>query len=422
MASQVFRYPALALYLLSATVAHSQQPEPKPPAHTGSVTGFVTFTETHLPARFAEIRLVPKPTDTTATPNSAAPDADQPAGDKPERQPIMVAGISDMEGRFQLDGVPVGDYLAAAHMTGYLAPGAAADLNPTDEELKPIIASFPIVHVSEGQTVNLNLTLHRGGVITGRVLYSDGSPATGVEVSWEPPIRPTFNQTPPRPFSPLLQALRQFNDNTQSDLRAKADDQGRYRIFGLSPGKYIVDTPLMAQGFSARVVMNDGTGFGGVSPNRPFPNLATVYAPGVFRRTDARVFEIRGEEEITDADLKLDPSGLHSVKGRIVAGEDRHVPSQAMISIKENGKRLDRMSMLEPDGSFEVDYLPSGTYTLQIMGSPDMTTPTNPNDPPRPQRQYQMAEQAVIIETHDVILDEVVLAPLKPGEKLQFPQ
>jgi hypothetical protein len=30
--------------------------------------------------------------------------------------------------------------------------------------------------------------------------------------------------------------------------------------------------------------------------------------------------------------------------------------------------------------------------------------------------------QAVIIETHDVNLDEVVLVPLKPDEKMQFPQ
>lgn len=109
------------------------------------------------------------------------------------------------------------------------------------------------------------------------------------------------------------------------------------------------------------------------------------------------------------------------MKGRVLAGEDHHVPSQAMIRIKENGKLLDRMSMLEPDGSFEVAYLPSGTYTLQINAT-DMADMSDPKVPFQPPPQYQMAEQAVIVENHDVTLDEVVLAPLKPGERQQFPQ
>jgi hypothetical protein len=92
-----------------------------------------------------------------------------------------------------------------------------------------------------------------------------------------------------------------------------------------------------------------------------------------------------------------------------------------MIRIKENGKLLDRMSMLEPDGSFEIAYLPSGTYTLQINAT-DMPDMADPRARPQPVRQYQMAEKAVIVENHDVILDEVVLVPLKPGERQQFPQ
>jgi hypothetical protein len=416
MVSKTRHYLTTLLCLFAAASAHSQQPpEPKPLAHTGSVDGYVTFAETRLPARFAEIRLVPKPTDTPASPTpdlpaQNVPAQDQTTGDQPQPHVSVVSGISDMEGRFHLEGIPAGDYLAAALMPGFAGPGIDPATNPTDEQLKPIIASLPTVRVSEGQTATVNLTLHRGGVITGRVLYSDGSPATGIQVSYQASVLATFSQISMRRISPLVQTMLTFISRGQVDHSAKTDDFGRYRIFGLSPGKYVVVTALASQRFPSRVTMNDGTGFGGASPNRAY-EFTTVYAPGVFRRTDARVFEIRGDEEITDADLKLDPSGLHNVKGRVLAGEDRHVPSQAMIWIKENGKPLDRMSTLEPDGSFEVDYLPSGTYTLQIFGT-DM----------QPLPQYQMADQAVIVETQDVTLGEVVLVALKPGEKQQFPQ
>ena len=417
MVSQLFRYTAVALYLLFTTSAHTQQPEPKPPTNTGSVAGSATFADTRLPARFAEIRLVPKPADTPAAATGEVSAQEQPAHERPHVN--TVTGISDLEGRFHLEGIPAGDYLAAALMPGFVGPGIDPASNPSDEQLKSIIASFPTVHVSEGQTATVNLTLHRGGVITGRVLFSDGSPATGVQVLWEAPVLPTFKEISMRRSSPILQTMWALF-SPKFDRGAKTDDQGRYRISGLSPGKYIIDTALLAQGLPTRVSMSDGSDFGGGSPNG-IPNLADVYAPGVFRRSDARVFEVRGDEEISDADLKLDPSGLHTVKGRVLAGEDRHVLRQAMIRIKENEK-LDRVSTLEPDGYFEIAYLPSGTYTLQILGSPDETSPASPNERPQPIREYQMAEQAVIVENHDVTLDDVVLVPLKPGERQKFPE
>lgn len=290
MVSQLFRYSVIALYLLFTTSAHPQQPEPKPLTNTGAVAGSATFDDTRLPARFAEIRLVPKPTDTPAATQDPSAQ-DRSTQEKPKPHVSTVTGISDMEGRFHLEGIPAGDYLAAALMPGFVGPGIDPATNPSDEQLKPIIASFPTVHVSEGQTATLNLTLHRGAVITGRVLYSDGSPATGIQVSWQPPVLPTFDQTSMRRSSPLLQAMWQFIASTQARDLTKTDDQGRYRIFGLSPGKYIVDIPLLAQAAPTSVSMSDGTGFGGLSPNRIYPNLATVYAPGVFRRTDARVLK-----------------------------------------------------------------------------------------------------------------------------------
>jgi hypothetical protein len=41
-----------------------------------------------------------------------------------------------------------------------------------------------------------------------------------------------------------------------------------------------------------------------------YPEMIPVYAPATFRRKNAKVFEIRGDERIVDADLTIDPNGL----------------------------------------------------------------------------------------------------------------
>jgi hypothetical protein len=108
------------LAILSSGSAHPQQPAPVPEsssALTGSVTGFVYYGETRLPARFAEINIVPIPSEADVAPTKT--------------QPILlgvqrVYGTSGMDGSFRLDDVPEGDYLVAAVKPGYITPGAAA--------------------------------------------------------------------------------------------------------------------------------------------------------------------------------------------------------------------------------------------------------------------------------------------------------
>ena len=67
-------------------------------------------------------------------------------------------------------------------------PGAAAatNWNLSEAQLKDLIASVPQVHVAVGQTASVNLTLHRGAVIAGRMQFADGSPVIGAMFGCEP--------------------------------------------------------------------------------------------------------------------------------------------------------------------------------------------------------------------------------------------
>ncbi len=150
-----------------------------------------------------------------------------------------------------------------------------------------------------------------------------------------------------------------------------------------------------------------------------YPELIVIYEPGVFRRKDAKVFEIRGDEQVMDGDFKIDPDGLHTLRGKVLASEDRHAPNGAMVRLREDGaKEVGRFVEIEEDGSFQINYLPPGSYTLEVSAS-DLSSTESLEQANKP-RGYKTVKLAVVVGEHDVVLDDVLLTALKPGEKMEF--
>jgi hypothetical protein len=412
-----------SLAILSLGSAHPQQPAPvpeSPSALTGSATGFVYYAETRLPARFAEINIVPIPSEA-----DGAPVKDQPippgVPQQRDRRVQRVFGTSGMDGSFRLDGVPAGDYLVAALKPGYITPGAAAamDWSLSEDQLKSLIASLPQVHVAAGQTASVSLTLHRAAVIAGRMQFADGSPVIGAAFGCESIESALRLESALRPenrgkvASPRQEALQLLASSQSVRPNFLTDDEGRYRIFGLSPGKYLVSTAMALDHSSGRVVMNDGSNAHTVGREHMFPEVIAVYAPETFRRKDAKVFEIHGDEQIADADLTIDPSRLHSLRGKVLVAEDRHAPF-TIIGLKEDGAKLaTRLVEIEDDGTFQVNYLPSGSYTLQITSS-DVPDPANSAAQPT---EYKTVKLTAVVGDQDVVLDDVLLVPLKRSRR-----
>lgn len=402
------------LVVFAAASALAQQSA----AATGSVVGYVDDDETKLPMRFAIIQLLPKP-------------ANQPSGlveDQPETNPpkprlSIVRGVTGIDGSFRLDGVPAGDYFAGAQLPGYVMLGTFADASASEEQLKQLIANLPTVRVTTGRVATVNLGLSRGGVITGRVLYADGGPAVGATVAWEHVERNLAVQSVrmARP-SPAQEILYSFEFHDRNYDRAVSDDEGRYRIYGLLPGKYIVTTPLLSQTpAAAQVMMTDGSS--PASTRRAlYPEVTTVYAPGVFRRNEAKVYEVRGNEQITNADVILDTSGLHTVRGRVLAGEDHHVPSNAMVRIRDDGGNVGKFVTIEDDGFFQLHDLMPGKYRLEVSAIDEEKSGGGNSSVQRVSRRYQLGRLTFVVAGHDVVLDDVLLKALKPGEREMDPE
>jgi protocatechuate 3,4-dioxygenase beta subunit len=132
---------------------------------------------------------------------------------------------------------------------------------------------------------NVTITLVKGGVITGKVTNSDGQPIVGVQV-----------------FAVMVRDSEGYPVRQPSGgMRPRVtDDRGIYRLFGLSPGSYIVST-------------NGRMMYYGVSP---YDGNSTTYHPSSTRETATEVSVASGAEA-TGIDIRLRVERGHIVSGTV---------------------------------------------------------------------------------------------------------
>jgi hypothetical protein len=132
----------------------------------------------------------------------------------------VYGAMTTPDGRFSVDGIAPSQYTFTAERVGYVyAPGAEAATSITLQ--------------ADDKKTDMTLKLTQTGAITGRVTNSDGQPVEGSSVT---------------------------ADGTGGMMVGQTDDQGQYRIGGLSPGRYRVRASpanrSMAQG---REIRTDGS-------------------------------------------------------------------------------------------------------------------------------------------------------------------
>jgi hypothetical protein len=366
------------------TVANAQQS----PYVTGStVTGHVFCADTNAPARFAKVQLKPTEGDhggedfmksltenieKIAAKNGETSPVKPPAEDKKQAVDVATKGMTQaldmmnastvgLDGEFQFAGVKPGTYYIHVLYPGYIdsySQFSDADFTSTDPAVRARIAQVPTVIVTGTDSAQATVRIERGAAISGRILYDDGSPASGWLLST---IKPGSLDSAADAASVTMNQALAMSGAVQL---AKTDDLGHFRITGLAAGDYALRATLIATSIGITAA-NIGDGGSGI-------NLA-VYTGNTFDRATAKAISVSAGEEYTGADIIIPDRSLHNITGHVYAKSDSHTLNvgQVILTSKSN-PGLHLMAVIRDDGSFHFEYLPGGiTYTVNVEDAAD---------------------------------------------------
>jgi hypothetical protein len=307
----------------------------QPATATGTVTGRIICSDTQRPARFADVTLTAVPSGT----------------DTRQRFGPRGGARTDLDGVFTATNVAVGDYYATATATGYISQTGVLQAglsNNATADAQAALARLPVVHVSAGASSTVNLTIERGAVIAGKMTWDDGSPAAGVQVS-------AVVQTPATAAGPQGQfAAFVGGFGGGGNFGGGTDDRGQFRLTGLAAGVYLLRATVVAPvAAGAPATFSRTVGI-------------TLYAPGKVRKTDATAITLGAGDERDDVQFQLDLRALHKVSGHVNAVSGPTIGSGTVRITDSTDSTLTRTGQIGTDGSYVLNYVPDGTYTLTV--------------------------------------------------------
>jgi len=286
--------------------------------------------------------------------------------------------VSDEDGRFTITELPEGSYTMLTQKAAWVPAGAAVR-----SALQGVGQGVPVT-VKAGEAVRgITLRMAKGAVISGVVRLPGGKP--GVSMS--------------------VMALRTSRvdgkrSTTMTAMPGTTDDQGRYRIYGLEPGEYVVQVRASfialpgagdvrqvlpsevrwAEALAAQAPTQAST-----MPAPPPPDLgptvtySTTYFPGTVYLSDAAGVPVRAGEERLNIDFEIRRVPTTTVSGTVL-GVDGTPVAGAMVtlSLPPSSGQEDIVALLldasrtttRADGAFVLTTVPPGAYQLIVRATP----------------------------------------------------
>jgi len=247
--------------------------------------------------------------------------------------------ITDANGRYRVFNLPDGKYEVRALL------GSCVREKPAPNE--SLVES---VSLDEGESrENVDFSLVRGGVITGRVTDAEGRPLIARIVSLQ--IVDEQGRKQETRSSPNIGSFEMF----------QTDDRGVYRIYALRAGRYLIS----AGGESDMGLMGLVAGAAGNYPRTWHPDTAD--------ENQAKVIEVAGGGEITGVDIRLGVAKKsYEAVGRVVDDETgKPIARAGVVCIKTKGDDagfggFGGNSKTDEQGNFRLNGLTPGQYQVVL--------------------------------------------------------
>lgn len=345
--------------VVGGTVGGLPQGQPRDPRAvqvkgTGSISGRVVGGDTGMPIRRALVTL------------------------SAQRR----ATYTDHEGRYRFDELPPGSYTIFVNPGSHRADYQSMPFGATLSDVTGVPTRIQPIELSDGQQLeNIDITLPRSGVITGTLLGMDGEPLARFSVG-------------ALLLRPGAEPMQRGGTST--------DDRGRFRLFGLPPGDYVVRANPSPGGMGGPQVEVEGEPTG----------YAPTYAPGTASLDQAMRVRLPRGGEVT-VDIRLMETRVYRITGTLLnsKGEASRNGSVMLARASEMGSSFG--SPVSPTGEFTFHNVPPGLYELVGRYTPQPPTgpPMMPMRPGGPEGQ-EYASVSVEVGNSDV---ENVLISTRPG-------
>ena len=244
---------------------------------------------------------------------------------RPNIRSTRFRSTTDEDGNYRITNVPPGTYDVIAASPAYVAT----------EGRKSLI-------VGRNETVeNIDITLERGGVITGKVTDADGGPVIEEMVYVS--------------AAPRAQQLVYFRN-------VRTDDRGIYRAYGVPAGKYTVSAGRDANSsFGSRRLRGE---------------YQRTYHPNAVDPAAATVIDVSEGSEATNVDITFaGPARTYSARGRIIDSDTARPLPNTKVGVKVFSQygtsASEGVAESTKDGEFKVENLAPGKYEIYAEPSTD---------------------------------------------------
>jgi len=249
---------------------------------------------------------------------------------------------TNADGRYEIKDLPAGRYTLTVNRAGYLQLQYG--------QRRPLEQGKPLQVLDRQMVDNVDFSLPRMSVITGRVLDEMNEPVAGAQVF---AMRSTYFEGKRR----LVPAGGGGPGSQQTD------DAGQFRILGLPPGTYY----LRANMRDTWSVTENGV------------EVTFGYAPTYFPMTpnpgDAKRITVGVGQELSNNDISLIPGRAANISGTAFDSHGRPLAGQSVGLSQETRGPYMGMFMsagsgtVNPDGTFLIKNVPPGDYKLMARAS-----------------------------------------------------
>jgi hypothetical protein len=255
-----------------------------------------------------------------------------------EPRPLRMT-LADAGGRYEFLGVAQGNYRVGALKRGY-APMAFDERGPTE--------SGEIVSLGDRQVRGrVDISLPPLSAVTGHIIDEHGNPVEGAAVS----VLHVHRDAGRRLLVPAEASSMQLTD-----------DQGRFRVYGLLPGRYFVSASVGQLREPLTLQSRLGS---------DVPGYATTYFPGTPDSADAHLVSVGISEDVTGIDFSLVRTQTARISGQVLnaAGKPFHGRLEMALRRRAASATTDAVGAVTyPDGRFEFRNVAPGEYVIQAYG------------------------------------------------------